>query len=182
MSTPLPHRLPHLARWLSAGAEFPQLQVGPSPAAFPLTLIQKANTMKTRSELQAERDIEVAKLQALRDQAGAAYAAAAQGYVDAWIELHTLDIALASRTGSNSGFGALPVPAGHPKYLREPVHGDAVDRTRPRLLEITAGVAAAESAISLMETAEREANAAHVQSLKAEREAKRDATRKILEA
>jgi hypothetical protein len=81
--------------------------------------------MKTLSEVQADR---VA--------AGAAYVAAAQAYIDAWVELHAHDLALSSRTNDNSGFGPLQWPGGHAKFLRDPLHGDAHERARARSVEI----------------------------------------------
>lgn len=78
----------------------------------------------------------LAQLQADRAAAGAAYAAAAQAYVDAWVELHAHDMAISSRNGDNSGFGAQPEPVGHAKYLRDPVHGNASDRARARQVAI----------------------------------------------
>lgn len=47
--------------------------------------------------------------------AGAAYAAAAKAYVDAWVELHAHDLA----TGQPGGFGAQPEIAGHSEFLRD---------------------------------------------------------------
>lgn len=123
--------------------------------------------MKTRAQLQADRDIEVSKLVALRDAAGAQYAAAATEYVRAWTEVHALDMVLASRTGDHTGFGAQPVPAGHPKYLRDPVHGAASDRAKARTVEIVASLAAADSALEQFEAAERAAGRAHLKSLEA---------------
>jgi hypothetical protein len=123
--------------------------------------------MKTISQLHADRNEVIAQLRANRDQAGERYAAAARAYVDAYVELHAYDLALASRTGDNSGFAALNALNGHPKYLRDPLNGGAVDRAQIRSVEIIASFAAADSEIEQLEAAERAAGRAHIKSLEA---------------
>ena len=80
------------------------------------------------------------QLQADRAAAGAAYAAAAQAYLDAFVELHAYDLALSSRTNDTSGFAELQPPNGHAKYLREPLHGGVIDRATARAVEITSSL------------------------------------------
>lgn len=58
-----------------------------------------------------------------RATAGAAYAAAAAAYVEAWVALHALDtVATNGNVGavsvSQAGGGAQPQLAGHPEFLR----------------------------------------------------------------
>lgn len=69
--------------------------------------------------------------------AGAAYAAAAQAYADAWVELQAYDLA----TSQTSGFGAQPVIAGHSEFLRDlpAVTRDPAARAAARNVQIRAG-------------------------------------------
>lgn len=90
----------------------------------------------------------VAQLQADRAAAGAAYAAAAAAYVNAYVELHAHDMAISSDTVGGrhsivgSGFPPLHAPTPHSEFLRDPLHGDANDRAKTRLLEIVASLEA----------------------------------------
>lgn len=72
-----------------------------------------------------------------RAAAGAAYAAAARAYADAWVELQAYDLA----TGQPGGFGAQPVIAGHSEFLRDlpAVTRDPAARAAARNVQIRAG-------------------------------------------
>lgn len=74
------------------------------------------------------------QLRAARQEAGAAYAAAAEAFVSAWTELHALDLAI------NANGAVLPQIAGHPEFLRDlpAVLRDPAERARQRLAEIKA--------------------------------------------
>lgn len=65
-----------------------------------------------------------------RAAAGAQYAAAAQAYVEAWVELQAFDLA----TGSARGFGEMPRALAHGEYFRDagPTNGSLGDRARAR--------------------------------------------------
>lgn len=59
-----------------------------------------------------------------RALAGAAYAAAAASYVDAWVTLHALDTVATNGNVnavdlSRAGVGGQPQLAGHPEFLRD---------------------------------------------------------------
>jgi hypothetical protein len=82
--------------------------------------------MKTLSQVQADRAA-----------AGAAYAIAAQAYIDAFAELHAHDLALASRTGNSNGFPAFQPPTPHADFLRDYIHGGVIDRAVARAEQIT---------------------------------------------
>lgn len=71
-----------------------------------------------------------------RAAAGAAYAAAAQAYADAWVDLQAYDLAT-----NGSGFGAQPVIAGHSEFLRDlpAITRDPAGRAASRHIQIRAG-------------------------------------------
>ena len=75
-----------------------------------------------------------------RAKAGAAYAAAAEAYVAAWIELHAHDMALANRTGDHRSFGGGPaVAAAHPQFLPDvgQINADPGGRSAERCAAIS---------------------------------------------
>lgn len=73
-------------------------------------------------------------ISASRTAAGAAYAAAAQAYADAWVELQAYDLA----TRQPGGFGAQPVIAGHSEFLRDlpAITRDPAGRAAARHIQI----------------------------------------------
>lgn len=86
----------------------------------------------------------ITEIKAARAIAGAAYAAAAQAYQDAWIELHGYDQALCNAALAQPrplGFAGIPQPLPHGEYLRQSIHGGLVDRAKARAAEIVASFA-----------------------------------------
>ncbi|WP_439671399.1 hypothetical protein AEMCBJ_04285 [Cupriavidus necator] len=69
---------------------------------------------------------------AARQDAGAAYAAAAQAYVDAWVRLKAYDMALSNGNvaaiDAGRGFAGLPEVVPHSEFLTESLHSGLVDR------------------------------------------------------
>jgi hypothetical protein len=82
------------------------------------------------------------QVKADRAAAGADYAAAAQVYCDAFVEAHAHDLALAGRTGDQSGFPAFQPPTPHPVFLRDYIHGGLIERAKTRCVEIVASLEA----------------------------------------
>ncbi|CAG2136143.1 hypothetical protein [Cupriavidus numazuensis] len=69
---------------------------------------------------------------AARQEAGAAYAAAAQAYLDAWVTLKAHDMACANGNvaaiDAGRGFAGLPEVVPHSEFLTASLHGGLVDR------------------------------------------------------
>ncbi len=64
-----------------------------------------------------------------RAAAGAAYSAAAQAYLAAWVELHAYDMAVGNAAfaqGEQNGFNELPVVLLHPAFLHGSFGGTAL--------------------------------------------------------
>lgn len=79
----------------------------------------------------------IADLRRARTTAGAAYAAAATAYLDAWVELHACDLTLKNKSGDHfSGFVGEPTLLKHGEFLRELPAGSLGDRSRARLKEL----------------------------------------------
>ncbi|WP_218510615.1 hypothetical protein [Variovorax sp. dw_308] len=74
------------------------------------------------------------QLQQQRQAAGAAYAAAAQAYLDAYVELHAHD--LAYHGGAGPGFPEFRPPTPHGDFLADPIHGTHVERVQARAEQI----------------------------------------------
>lgn len=86
----------------------------------------------------------ITEIKAARAVAGAAYAAAAQAYLNAWAELHGYDQALCNallRQPQPLGFAGSPEAQPHGEFLTRFIHGGLVDRAKTRAAEIVASYA-----------------------------------------
>lgn len=86
----------------------------------------------------------ITEIKAARALAGAAYAAAAQAYADAWVELHGYDQALCNAALTQPrplGFAGAPQPLPHGEYLPKFIHGGLIDRAKTRAAQIIASFA-----------------------------------------
>lgn len=75
------------------------------------------------------------QLLADRQAAGVRYAAAAQAYVEAYVELHAHDLAVANAAVSRPASGACAPfvpPPGHGEFLRDPLHTRWAERVVER--------------------------------------------------
>ncbi len=87
----------------------------------------------------------IADLKTARATAGAAYAAAAQAYLDAYAELAAYDMALSNRNlaqGHQPSFGSAPTVPPHGEFLRDSIHGSLVERITARHLELLKSIGA----------------------------------------
>ena len=82
----------------------------------------------------------LSELKTARADAGAAYAAAAAAYLDAWVELKAYDMALSNNNvagGVAGTFGGdAPVPCPHSEFLRSSIHGELAQRAQVRHVAI----------------------------------------------
>jgi len=86
----------------------------------------------------------IPEIKAARAVAGAAYAAAAKAYLDAWAELHGYDQALCNAALAQHrplGFAGSPQPLPHGEFLTQSIHGGLIDRAKTRAAEIVASFA-----------------------------------------